>query len=67
MTVQKNETISLRFVGETEKDIVDSTRFVEFLIPDCTYNGDSVLSHLNLYNGYTGCTINDDALEASRH
>ena len=66
VTLSKGESISLKFEGETEKDTADTTRWVDFMIPGCIYNESVTWGHIILTNGYNGCTINDDALEAAR-
>ena len=64
--LKRGESISLKFEGETEKDTADTTRWVDFMIPGCEYNGIETWGHIILTNGYNGCSINDGGLEAAR-
>ena len=63
VTVSRNETISFRFEGKTESDTCNTKKWVEFVIPGCTYNGKKVYGLIILTNGYNGCTINDGDLD----
>lgn len=63
VTVRKNEVISLKFEGKTESDTCNTKKWIEFVIPDCLYNGKEVYGLITLTNGYNGCSINDSGLD----